>query len=163
MFKVLTEHMKDKNIHTINTLPSNNIERFDCYAGMVLGHLYRNFPLPITITAENFIDYPTLRANARGDLEKEENLFMATIKWLADVGFIHFEGLSNVSFFEVVLTSNGLLILRGLPAGNESGSTIGEKLSQCVKDNNSIEMQVLVGEALSLGSRLMSPMIRTGI
>ena len=66
MFKGLAGHLKDKNVHSINALPSNNIELFDCYTGLILGHLYRNFPLPITLTAESFIDYKTL-----GDSNRE--------------------------------------------------------------------------------------------
>jgi len=57
MFKGLAGHHTEKTLHTINALPSNNIELFACYAGLILGHLYRNFPLPITLTAERFIDY----------------------------------------------------------------------------------------------------------
>ena len=57
MFNVLASHLKDKNVHSINALPSNNIELFDCYTGMVFGKLYRSFPLPVSISAEDFIDY----------------------------------------------------------------------------------------------------------
>lgn len=163
MFKGLAGSLKDRNIQAINALPSNNIERFDCYAGLVLGSLYRNFPLPLTVTAEQFIDYTAGRAGDRVALEKEENLFLATIKWLADVGYIHFDGLSGVSFYEVVLTSNGLLILRALPEGATTAPTLGEKLAQCVKDEHTADLSALVTEALSLGSRVISPMTRSGI
>jgi hypothetical protein len=107
MFKGLAGHLTEKNVHSINTLPSNNIELFDCYAGLILGHLYRNFPLPITLTAERFIDYKGLADSNREALEKEENLFLATVKWLADIGYIHFDGMSGVAFYEVVLTNSG--------------------------------------------------------
>lgn len=163
MFKGLAGSLKDRNAHATNTLPSNNIERFDCYAGLVLGSLYRNFPLPLTVTAEHYIDYPTGRANDRQALEKEENLFLATLKWLADVGYIHFDGMSGVSFYEVVLTSNGLLILRALPEGADTATTLGEKLALCVKDEHAADLSALVTEALSLGSRTLSPMTRSGI
>lgn len=163
MFKGLAGSLKDRNVHAINALPSNNIERFDCYAGLVLGSLYRNFPLPLTVTAEQFIDYAAGRANDRVALEKEENLFLATLKWLADVGYIHFDGMSGVSFYEVVLTSNGLLILRALPEGATAAPTLGEKLAQCVKDEHTDDLSALVTETLSLGSRVISPMTRSGI
>ena len=163
MFKGLAGHLKDKNIHSINALPSNNIELFVCYTGLILGHLYRNFPLPLTLTAERFIDYKTLGASNRDILEKEEALFLATVKWLADVGYIHFDGLSGVSFFEVVLTNSGLLILRAFPEGKDNAPTIGEKLSHCTRDENNGELRALVSEALGLGSRMISPMTRSGI
>mgnify|MGYP003601111286 FL=1 len=163
MFNVLASHLKDKNFHSINALPSNNIELFDCYTGMVFGKLYRSFPLPVSISAEDFIDYKTLRAGTREALEKEESLFLATIKWLADVGYIHFDGMSGVSFFEVILTNNGLLILRALPQAAEEGSTLGEKMTQSINEENTDSLRGLVTEALSLGSRLISPMIRSGI
>ena len=163
MFKGLAGHLKDKNIHSINALPSNNIELFDCYTGLILGHLYRNFPLPLTLTAERFIDYKTLGDRDRDTLEKEEALFLATVKWLADVGYIHFDGLSGVSFFEVVLTNSGLLILRAFPEGKDNAPTIGEKLSHCTRDENNGELRALVSEALGLGSRMISPMTRSGI
>lgn len=163
MFKGITGSLKDQNAHAINAVPSNNIERFDCYAGLVLGNLYRNFPMPLTVTAEQFIDYPAGRLNDREALEKEENVFLATLKWLADVGYIHFDGMSGVSFFEVVLTSNGLLILRALPEGADTAPTLGEKLALCVKDEHAADLSALVTEVLSLGSRALSPMTRSGI
>lgn len=163
MFKGLASHLKDKNVHSINALPSNNIELFDCYTGLILGHLYRNFPLPVTLTAERFIDYKTLGASNREALEKEEALFLATIKWLADVGYLHFDGMSGVAFYEVVLTNNGLLILRAFPEGTDTAPTIGEYLSHCIKDENTAELRALVTQALNLGSRIISPMIRSGI
>ena len=163
MFKGLASHLKDKNVHSINALPSNNIELFDCYTGLIFGHLYRNFPLPVTLTAEHFIDYKTLGTSNREDLEKEEALFLATIKWLADVGYLHFDGMSGVEFYEVVLTNNGLLILHAYPEGTDTAPTIGEKLSHCIKDENITELRTLVTQALNLGSRIISPMIRSGI
>lgn len=163
MFKGLASHLKDKNVHSINALPSNNIELFDCYTGLIFGHLYRHFPLPVTLTAEHFIDYKTLGTSNREDLEKEEALFLATIKWLADVGYLHFDGMSGVEFYEVVLTNNGLLILHAYPEGTDTAPTIGEKLSHCIKDENITELRTLVTQALNLGSRIISPMIRSGI
>ena len=77
MFKGLAGHLTEKNVHSINTLPSNNIELFDCYAGLILGHLYRNFPLPITLTAERFIDYKGLADSNREALEKTAELSRA--------------------------------------------------------------------------------------
>ena len=159
MFKGLAGHLKDRNIHSINALPSNNIELFDCYTGLILGHLYRNFPLPITLTAEQFIDYQGMGKA----LEKEENLFLATVKWLADIGYIHFDGMSGVAFYEVVLTNSGLLILRAYPEGTDSAPTLGEKLAQCIKDENTADLRALVTQALSLGVRMISPMSRSGI
>lgn len=163
MFKGLAGHLKDKNVQSINALPANNIELFDCYTGLILGHLYLSFPLPVTVTAERFIDYKTLGASNRDALEKEESLFMATVKWLADVGYIHFDGMSGISFFEVVLTNNGLLILRAFPENSKTGTTIGEHLAQCITNEDATQLTALVTEALSLGSRIISPMIRSGI
>ena len=163
MFKGFAGSAKDKSTHAVNDLPSNNIELFDSYTGLILGRLYRNFPLPITLSAEEFIDYNTLEDSNRQLLSQEENLFLATVKWLADVGYIHFDGMSGVSFFEVVLTNSGLLILRAFPEGKDTAPTIGEKLSHCTKDENTDELRGLVTEALGLGSRMISPMTRSGI
>ena len=163
MFKGLTNHLKEKNVHSLNVVPSNNIELFDCYTGLILGNLYRNFPLPVTVTAENFIDYKGAGAGNRATVEKEEDLFMGTLKWLADVGYIHFDGMSGVSFFEVVLTNPGLLILRAFPEGTDTAQTIGEKLSHCSNSENEAELRELVTEALNLGSRMIRPMTRSGI
>ena len=163
MFKGFATSAKEKTMHAINDLPSNNIELFDCYTGLILGRLYRNFPLPMTLSGEHFIDYKGLEASNREALEKEETLFMATLKWLADVGYIHFDGMSGVSFFEVVLTSNGLLILRAFAEGNDGVLTIGEKLSHCLQNENAQELRALVIQALNLGSQIISPMTRSGI
>lgn len=163
MFKGLATYAKDINLHTLNALPANNMELFDCYSGLILGHLYQCFPLPVTLGAEHFIDYKHIDSSNREEAEKQETLFMATMKWLADVGYIHFDGMSGVSFFEVVLTNNGLLILRAFPAGTHAAPTIGEKLAHCINDKNTDELRVMVSEALNLGSRIISPMTRSGI
>ena len=163
MFKGFAGSAKDKSTHSVNDLPSNNIELFDSYTGLILGRLYRNFPLPITLTAEHFINYNTLDDSNRQLLSQEENLFLATVKWLADVGYIHFDGMSGVSFFEVVLTSNGLLILRAFAEGHEDATTLGEKLSQIVQGENAQALRALVTQALNLGSQILSPMTRSGI
>ncbi len=163
MFKALAGHMKDRDVHTINALPSNNIELFDCYTGLVMGLLYRNFPLPVKIDSSAFIDYKSPHDINQETREKEERLFLATIKWLADVGYIHFDGMSDLSFFEVILTNNGLNVLRAKPEGAQTSPSIGENLSLCLKNDDSADLRQMVGEALSLGSRLLSPMIRSGI
>lgn len=163
MFKGFAGSAKDKSTHAVNDLPSNNIELFDSYTGLILGRLYRNFPLPITLSAEEFIDYNTLEDSNRQLLSQEENLFLATVKWLADVGYIHFDGMSGVSFFEVVLTSNGLLILRAFAEGQDGTPTLGEKLAQHVQDEDPLALRSLVTQALNLGSQILSPMTRSGI
>ncbi|MFP3516539.1 hypothetical protein SB766_10120 [Pseudomonas sp. SIMBA_077] len=163
MFKGFAGSAKEKNAYGINDLPANNIELFDSYTGLILGRLYRNFPLPITITAEEFIDYKHLEDSNRQLLSQEENLFLATVKWLADVGYIHFDGMSGVSFFEVVLTSNGLLILRAFAEGEKDQSTLGAKLSQFTQGESTLELKALVTQALNLGSQLLKPMTRSGI
>ena len=79
------------------------------------------------------------------------------------MGYIHFDGMSGISFFEVILTNNGLHILRAKPEGAETSTTIGENLALCLKNDDSADLRRMVGEALSLGSRLLNPMIRSGI
>ena len=79
------------------------------------------------------------------------------------MGYIHFDGMSGVSFFEVVLTNPGLLILRAFPEGTDTAPTIGEKLSHCINSESEAELRELVTEALSLGSRMIRPMTRSGI
>ena len=88
---------------------------------------------------------------------------MATVKWLADIGYIHFDGMSGVAFYEVVLTNSGLLILRAYPEGTDTAPTLGERLAQCIKDENTTDLRALVTQALSLGVRMISPMSRSGI
>ena len=71
--------------------------------------------------------------------------------------------MSGVSFFEVVLTSNGLLILRAFAEGQDGTPTLGEKLAQHVQGENPLELRSLVTQALNLGSQILSPMTRSGI
>lgn len=53
MFKGFAGSAKDKNTHAISDLPSQQrIELFDSYTGDSVA-LYRNFPLPITLSAKN--------------------------------------------------------------------------------------------------------------
>lgn len=145
-------------------MAASNIERFDEYVGIVLGHLYRQFPVPVLIDAE-LIGIDTslhLREGPGGMgavvehlLFPDEQFFLHSIQWLVDAGYIQAKR-SGDRFSGAVLTSRGLEVLKALPASLQSGPSLGEQLVDASKAGAKDMLRAVTTEALALGARFVS-------
>jgi hypothetical protein len=142
-------------------MPSKNIENFDILAGRVLGFLYTKFPQPITLGAELFIDFkkPNSSRSEQEKFLRKVEFFNDTVSWLADSGYIRYQGRAENSFFRAVLTAQALLALKALPASLTKGPSLGEKLSDFAKAESRAAFREVVSEALGLGAKVIGPMI----
>ncbi|NKI46386.1 hypothetical protein HFV06_08615 [Pseudomonas fluorescens] len=139
---------------------SSNIEKFDLMAGQILGHLYKDFPMPIRLGASSFTDFTKERtASEQVEFLKEVDLFNATAGWLADSGYIRHKGVGENCLIEAVLTSQALLALKALPGSLSKGPTIGQKLSEFASTESREAFRGLVTEALGIGAKIIGPMI----
>ncbi|MGR4042804.1 hypothetical protein [Pseudomonas sp. 910_21] len=139
-------------------MATSNIENFDILTGRILGLLYMKFPMPITLGADQFIDFKKQPDSQKKFLRKVD-FFMATANWLAESGYIRHSGVVGNSLHSAVLTSQGLLVLKAFPDSLEPKFTIGERLAKFGKEESKEAFRALVAEALGLGAKAISPML----
>jgi hypothetical protein len=142
-------------------MASSNIELFDEFAGKIFARLYENFPIPIDLNSKDFLP-PTIREG--GDVDSDGRLhhirfFYATTQWLASAGYTNSPDKKNSYSNDVVLTAKGLEVLKGSPSSLNAGPSIGEQLVEAAKEEGKDTLKNLVKEALSLGIKLIGPVV----
>ncbi|NAN55260.1 hypothetical protein EX349_29140 [Pseudomonas protegens] len=143
------------------TKMAKNIEQFDEYTGRIFAHLYENFPVPVSLSPRNFLDCGSISISADEYVytTDEAKIFLATAKWLVMTGYIHSKGEKKSYISEAVLTAKGLEILKATPSSVVGGPSLGDKLATAAKEEGREALRSLVSEALSLGARLISPLV----
>jgi hypothetical protein len=138
-------------------MAASNIEQFDEITGQVLGALYETFPVPRRLFITDFVlDGFSMSEqlgmpvpNAAG------SFFLASVDWLAGAGYLTHRGhAQGTGFLDSVLTAKGLEVLKATPASLQTGPSLGEKLVDASKGGAKEVLRGVVGEVLSLGSRL---------
>jgi hypothetical protein len=140
-------------------MTASNIEQFDVITGRVLSALYENFPVPRYLLVQEFVGEVFEFDDLLGvELINDEGaFFLASVKWLANAGYMEFsEEIHLNGFADVVLTAKGLETLKAVPASLQTGPSLGEKLVDATKGGAKEVVRGLVGEVLSLGSRIAS-------
>ena len=122
-----------------------NIELFDIYVGYIFNALYEDFPV-----CKDF-DTPKCVKEINGatadiDTKRKEFVFSETLFWLKENGIVEIEkpqnrliamnvGLEPYPYFTCVrLTAKGLAILKKTPESISDKKTIGEELTEAVKN-----------------------------
>lgn len=114
-----------------------NIEQFDLLTGILLGELYKSFPVPIDVKADAYLEQVV--APDDGDAAFNfEQVFTSTVCWLDQYGYIHIKRHnSTLAFheFRISLSEKGLHTLRKLPKSlqSEDKASIGEVFAQGAK------------------------------
>ncbi len=107
-----------------------NADYFDLMVGDILTRLYAAIPEPIDLDA-TAVSFNAIAADE--DVERMANLWSATVRWLADEGYIRFANADDPRddrvFAGAVLTTRGLKMLRQHSAKAEDRS-FGERLLQ---------------------------------
>lgn len=138
---------------------SSNIDRFDEYTALIFARLYATFPTRIDLNDLDVI--PGAWKDGEFDLDGyqlDAEFVRATILWLKDAGYIAGRP-SNSGLFDAVLTSKGLEVLKAIPASLNSGPSLGDRITDAVKEEGRETMRSLVSEALGIGARLISPLV----
>ena len=133
-----------------------NIETFDKCVGYVLGELYENFPICITINLKLFLE-----KNKHDVNDKEELILSETIFWLRDSDFLtfsnplekdvtHFQEVrASPQFTCVVLTAKGLDVLKKVPTSLKENKGMGEFILEAVNTGAKETLSGLVGSVLA--------------
>ncbi|MCK8667918.1 hypothetical protein M1M11_23835 [Pseudomonas azerbaijanoccidens] len=140
-------------------MTKSNIDRFDEYAGLIFAHLYAAFPMRVQIGDYQFM--PEAQKDGEFDFEmysRESKFVEATILWLRDAGYISGQVIS-LGLLDAVLTSKGLEVLKATPSSLVNGPSLGDRITDAVKEGGKETMRSLVSEALGIGARLMSPLV----
>ncbi|MBF0286008.1 MAG: hypothetical protein HQL51_16280 [Magnetococcales bacterium] len=114
-----------------------NIDDFNRGVGLILGHLYQQFPIPCILHARELETFDASLDEARKG--RRLRVYTASIHFLAEEGFIRFSSFNgdknSGSFSNVVLTSKGLAALSKTPQSIEkSRNTIGDVLVDLSSD-----------------------------
>lgn len=140
-------------------MTASNIQKFDEITGQVFGALYESFPVPRRLFIKDFLDDGfSYNDHVQAELPSESgSFFMACIDWLAEAGYLRYEGKLHYSGFgDVVLTGKGLEALKALPASLSAGPSLGEQLVDATKSGTRSALGSLAGEVLSIGSRIVT-------
>ena len=106
------------------------MEKFNKLVGLIFGKLYEEFPVPVELTPETFLNQIIGEDDGEGSFNFDD-YFGSTIKWLETADYIWIEQ-DDSSFdgpiFAVVLSERGLESLRKVPDSLEGSASIGERL-----------------------------------
>lgn len=138
-----------------------NIQCFECAAGGILAHLYREFPRPQFIAAKeleaqmtkaDLLPASCLWAESRG--KPDECLVSATLLWLIEEDLVRISAHTGSKFSGVVLTARGFAALNSPMLPETDGKTVGKALLGFVKDSVASGCSAAIGSVVqySLGA-----------
>jgi len=108
-------------------MSSSNVDRFNAYAGVILGQLYQQFPERCALDAFVLAGVPQGQADEFGATPKEVEFVALTLRWLADSGFLlgHWAEHGMVG---ATLSVKGLEALKSIPSSVHPSRSIGDQL-----------------------------------
>lgn len=136
------------------------IDIFDAICGALLLHLYESFPVRLNV---EFTDLPLndeLEHLSAPEIEQWMEVFLETILWLEQEGFIRLQtGTDDRDFFGVQLTMSGLAILRAIPDSVDiTKQSLIEKFKSAFSEGGKIVssegLKVAVGSLVSMSSSI---------
>lgn len=139
----------------------SNIEKFDDITGKIFAALYQSFPIPQYLMAEDFVD-EAMRFSEQHGMEvstPEAEFFIATAVWLIEAGYLKGTPYPYLRIEDAVLTAKGLEVLKAVPDSVSSKTSIGEQLANTAKEEGREAFRGLVGQALGIGARIISPVL----
>ncbi len=134
----------------------SNIEKFDALTGKILGALYLEFPVPVALRVEDFVEKPAQAASLEIP-SKEAEFFIATVQWLCNTGYLVGEVKPYTRIDNAVLSAKGLEVLKHVPASLNTRASLGEHLAQATKSGSEEVAKGVVSELLSVGAKMFSP------
>jgi hypothetical protein len=139
----------------------SNIEKFDDMVGKMFAQLYLSFPVPHALPAEDFMEAATRPHDTYEiDLPTDDaEFFIATAQWLVKSGFIYGTPRHYTHIEDAVLTAKGLEVLHATPNSLDTGPSLGALMADAAKAGGKETLRSLVTEALSLGVKLVSPIV----
>ena len=130
------------------------MEKFNLLAGLLFGRLYEDFPVPLRIAPEQFLEEVIDEDDFEGSFNFIE-YFESTVRWLESEDFIRItqdRSEEAVAEFEVVLSEKGLGALRKVPSSLEGTASLGERFSGFAKCKTSEAVGTLISLAITGGT-----------
>ncbi|MCY1393105.1 hypothetical protein D3C76_201230 [compost metagenome] len=134
----------------------SNIEKFDALTGKILGALYLEFPIPVALRLEDFVEHPA-QACAPQAASKEAEFFIATVQWLCNTGYLNGALKPGSGIENAVLSAKGLEVLKHVPASLSTRASLGEHLADATKSGSEEVAKGVMAELLSVGAKMFSP------
>ncbi|XXF10895.1 hypothetical protein J3Q00_11335 [Pseudomonas sp. D2-3] len=140
-------------------MAASNIERFDELTGQVLARLYAEFPMPIRLAPDSFVDPWWVTDETIGGpiASRETNFFTATVVWLGEAGYLRYKEVDKTElhgFSGAVLTAKGLELLKAVP--DSLGDSFGERLRDAAAVEGREGLRALVSQVLGAGVSVLS-------
>lgn len=127
------------------------MDKFNVLVGHLFGRLYEDFPVPLRVRPEQFLNDTIELDDFEGSFNFME-YFESTVRWLETAGYIWVtQDLSDDggAEFDVVLSEKGLETLRSVPKSLEGTASIGERLSSFGRSKASDAVSTLVSLAIT--------------
>lgn len=131
------------------------MEKFNKLVGLVFGRLYEEFPVPLDVRPEAFLDLVIDETDDEGAFNFPE-YFASTIKWLEASGYIWIDqDKSTLSgrAYDIVLSETGLESLRRVPTSLEGSASLGERLSNFSKSKATEAVGTLISLAITTAAQ----------
>ena len=128
------------------------VEKFNYYVGLILNHLYANFPHGTNCDASIFVKKE--KYGIEQDYEREKDFCNQTLKWLMINGFIHYStGLPE----DVRLMHKGLEILKKVPSStnDHKKEKWWQRLRSAIEKEAMSEVAKRAGDMLADALRLI--------
>lgn len=129
---------------------SSNIERFNDLTARLLAALYESFPMPRPLPCDAFGFKASHGAYAEPDPETE--FFMATVRWLAQSGYLRYSRENLVLFWDAVLTPKGLEALCAMPKNLEPHEPLGKQLKAAAASGSKALLDEVIKAVLAAGA-----------
>lgn len=135
---------------------NTNIQTFDRCVASVLSTLLEYFPIPA------HLDFSDLAIQLWDEGDDEEahfdkhEVYSCTVAWLHRAGYIWANKLDNWEAFGVLLSPQGLELLKMPVSLEQPGPTFGEEIGDAMKQGAREKAAELVNKALTLGIRLVT-------
>lgn len=135
----------------------SNINKFDEYAGRVLGMLYESFPVPIDVNVGDALGFPDMYhgTGIPPEMSADAHIAACSVSWLADTGYIKMSGGNSDEFFDLTLTEKGLEVLKAVPDSlTQQSSPLGKQIATAAKSGAKETLRSLVNQALAVGVKI---------
>jgi|TARA_B110000879_G_scaffold167222_1_gene216208 hypothetical protein len=130
------------------------MKKFDILVALVFSQLFSEFPEPVRLSPDPFLDDVINKDDEEGSFNFKE-YFWHTTDWLVAEGYVRItldcSSMSGKSY-EVVLTQKGLQVLRKVPDSLQGNKSLGERLVEFSKNKGSEAVGTLVSLAINTAS-----------
>lgn len=131
-------------------MTDSNIDRFNELTARILANLYRHFPLPHHLLCADYGINP--EHSTEGKADDDSQFFMATVRWLAESGYLRYERENCVLVRNAVLTPKGLEALCTVPEALAGQPPLGERLGTAAAEGSKTLLAETVKAVLAAGA-----------